>query len=437
MTLHSWRGHAWEPYVPISDITDPRVPVNATVTALPANVYNANFLSVSNTNHSLWTEGDTQYVIWLTSDKRAQVSKRTLPDGAWSTFDLSTITGNPLWVQGGHDSHDHYVVGVDPDGYIHVAGNMHNDPLRAAKSANPGDITSWVSETSMIGTEETSVTYPRFIRSANGGPLFFTYREGGSGSGDQYLNMIEAGGSWQRVGKIIDGVTDSVNAYPGVHVGTDGRLHIAWCWRATSSADTNYDVCYAVRDTDGTWRKADGTAYTLPITPATAEVAVDIAQGADLFNAFGVDTDSNGRPHIAYMSGDGASHSQLYHLTWNGSAWVNTAVTNFQILHVDMGGTIIGHIAPPTLIVDSLDRPFVLLRANGEGRGGTLRVINANTLDETVLVDFEAGEMRWAIDGRAGKLRNELHFLAAPASLDTTENTDVLGAVVSVDLAAL
>ena len=43
--------------------------------------------------------------------------------------------------------------------------------------------------------------------------------------------------------------------------------------------ETNHDLCYA-RSLDGgkTWQRSDGTAYQLPITAATAEIAWKIPQ---------------------------------------------------------------------------------------------------------------------------------------------------------------
>jgi hypothetical protein len=76
-----------------------------------------------------------------------------------------------------NDEHNTPSVGIDKDGYIHVAGNMHNDPWYYKVSDNPEDISSF----SLIASDSSrmipgqSITYPFFQRD-NNGVLYISFR---------------------------------------------------------------------------------------------------------------------------------------------------------------------------------------------------------------------------------------------------------------------
>ena len=71
-------------------------------------------------------------------------------------------------------------------GYIHVSGNMHASALVYFRSTAPYAIDSLKSE-AMVGSNESSVTYPVFIIGPSGQLIYF-YRDGTSGNGKQIFN---------------------------------------------------------------------------------------------------------------------------------------------------------------------------------------------------------------------------------------------------------
>jgi hypothetical protein len=79
----------------------------------------------------------------------------------------------------------YYVIAVDAQGYIHVAGNTDDAPLRYIRSTAPDDITTWTAP-GMVGDREDSVGYPRFV--TVGYELLFDYRDGSDADGDWVLN---------------------------------------------------------------------------------------------------------------------------------------------------------------------------------------------------------------------------------------------------------
>ncbi|MHC4253021.1 MAG: BNR-4 repeat-containing protein, partial [Planctomycetota bacterium] len=118
---------------------------------------------------------------------------------------------------------------------------------------------------------ESRATYPRFLSNPPA-PLHFIYRQGGSGSGDTYLQRYDAAThTWRRLGATglfsrrgtypAWGNSTSRNAYLNdVLLDPDGRLHATWCYRETSRTwASNHDLHYAYTDDGGgTWRNNAG-----------------------------------------------------------------------------------------------------------------------------------------------------------------------------------
>ena len=102
------------------------------------------------------------------------VASRNLDSAEWTK---KTLPSRLHW-----DSHNYVVIGIDQEGYIHVSGNMHADPIVYFRSEKPYDVTSLVAISSMVGTEEDRVTYPQFFNTKSG-DLLYSYRIGGSGHG--------------------------------------------------------------------------------------------------------------------------------------------------------------------------------------------------------------------------------------------------------------
>ena len=313
----------------------------AAISALPFDADRERGNSGAFVQDNLWTEGEIQYAVWVRPSGTAVVGKRRLPDGPWSTFDLSRIEGNPLALPTADDAHNVYAVAVDQAGYIHLAGNMHTNPLRYVRSERPEDITSWVIGR-MTGSEESSMTYPVFVRRGDG-TLLFLYRDGTSGDGDVYLNAWQASERrWRRVSRLLDGRASGENPYLH-HVAVDGRgrIHVMYEWRAAADRVTTSDLSYA-RSSDGgrTWERSDGTPLKPPITHARSELALDTeASGSGLLNQGGLEADRLGRPHAAVLV-DG----ELRHVWHDGRSWSDervplpaTAITRPSLLTSDAG----------------------------------------------------------------------------------------------------
>jgi hypothetical protein len=283
---------------------------------------------------TLWTHGGYQYAVFISSDARVIAAKRQLPDGSWSTYDTGKTVSST-------DLHCGAVLGVDPNGYIHVFYGFHNSPVSGhyMVSTNPGDIAVWTDKTQMTGSNEDSVSYVKCFK--NSSYLFCVYRNGGSGDGEIYLNRYDhASSSWVAVQHpLINPVADVRNPYVSeVAVDNAGVFHIAWTWRENLTWGwVNKNVCYAKSENSGvTWKKSDGSTYTTPITFAASEVIDTADIGDGLINDPRIAVDSSNYPHVTYWRADSEKFLNYFHLWFDGSSWSKNQVTSFKYVREDV-----------------------------------------------------------------------------------------------------
>lgn len=249
----------------------------------------------------------------------------------------------------GWDAHNYVTLAYDRAGFLHVSGNMHTSPLVYARTLQPDDFNSLTQLNRMVGIDESSVTYPRFFTFSNG-DLGFTYRSGRSGNGVELINRFD-GERWKRLlAQPLFGPesgSESVNAYhTGYLADPDGQFHVAWVWRKTRMAETNFNVSYARSQDLQQWTDSDGRALTLPITPATAEVVDPIPPGGGLLNNIKLGFDANGAPVISYLKYDRNGYSQLYHARAKKGGWQIAKATDWQYRWAFSGpGTLVGEIS--------------------------------------------------------------------------------------------
>jgi hypothetical protein len=277
------------------------------------------------------THGERQYAAYYDADARVVIASRTLGQKTWEQT-VTLLTGNIK------DAHNNISIAVDGQGFLHIAWDHHGHPLRYAQGTAAGS-TQFGEKTPMTGQNEANVTYPQFFRLSDGN-LLFLFRDGASGRGNLVVNHYDAKAKqWtQRHANLISG-ENRRNAYWQACVDHRGSIHLAWVWRETGDVATNHDVCYA-RSDDGarTWKRSDGSDYTLPITAATAEIAAPVPQKHELINQTSICADGEGRPIIATYfrpqgspadssAGPGEKVVQYYVIRHDGKAWQTHQVT--------------------------------------------------------------------------------------------------------------
>ena len=276
---------------------------------------------VAGLQHSLFTHLGVQYAAFYAADSTLVLARRPLGSDHWETR-RTQYTGRVA------DAHNSPALVVDGGGTLHVAWDHHNNPLNYARSTAPGSL-ELGPRAPMLGSDESSVTYPAFIR-LRGGDLLFFYRDGRSGRGNLVLNRYSpADSAWTRVhGKLIDGEGER-SAYPSFHYDRRGSLHLAWVWRSSPDVATNHDLAYARSDDDGrTWLSASGAPLPLPLVAATADHALRIPPGSSLMNPPAVSADHAGHPLIAnYWAPAGSSIPQYHLVRHDGKAWSTQTIT--------------------------------------------------------------------------------------------------------------
>jgi hypothetical protein len=294
-----------------------------------------------------------QCVTYYDTLRRMIVASRSLNSHAWTRAVLPTTTS---W-----DSHNYIEMAIDDSGYVHISGNMHNVALIYFRSQKPYSIAAF-DQPGMVGTLESSVTYPVFIQGEDG-KLYFQYRDGGSGSGNTIWNGYNPQTKrWTRITSqgLFNGGGD-VNAYPSNPVlGPDGFFHIIWMWRDTPVANTNHHLSHIKTSDFSSWQTMSGQTLTLPITQSTTGVVADpIASGHGLINMdFWISWDSRNRAILTYHRYDNNNVSQIWNTRWENNAWkiYQTSSWTSYKWNLDLQGSLTHEIAATPIEIDANGR---------------------------------------------------------------------------------
>lgn len=273
---------------------------------------------------ALLTHGEDQFVAFYDKDRQMTLAQRKLNERDWKFVKLPERV---VW-----DSHNYITMIIDSDGYLHVSGNMHVQPLVYFRSQKPLDITT-MKRVKMVGAEEKRTTYPIFFQGPNK-EMLFTYRDGKSGSGNQIYNVYDLKTqTWRRLldTPLIDGEGKS-NAYMnGPILGPDGWYHMCWVWRDANHCETNHDPSYAKSPDMVHWYTSSGSPLKLPITYETAEIIDKIPVRDGLINMnIKMGFDSQNRPIVTYHKFDKDGNTQAYNTRLENGKWKIYQITDWK-----------------------------------------------------------------------------------------------------------
>lgn len=310
------------------------------------------------------THGHTQYVGYYDDQKHVVLAKRELGSDDWQVH-VTQYTGKA------EDAHRGINLGVDGQGFLHVAWDHHGNPLHYARSIEPGSL-QLGEQTPMIGSLEDNVTYPQFFNLPDG-RLLFMYRDGSSGNGNLVIDRYDpATQKWQRLHDVLIDGQGQRNAYWMADVDANGSVHVAWVWRESWDVATNHDMAYA-RSNDGgeTWVNSKGQPYTLPINASTCEYAMRIPQKHELINQTSIAADAKGRPYICtYFRSDGSNVPQFQLIYNDGEKWLHQQVgRRTQAFSLSGGGTKRIPISRPQIAVSQGEKPTVHVVYRDQERG--------------------------------------------------------------------
>lgn len=286
------------------------------------------------------TRDGMQYVAYYDANGQMTVAGRRLESDKWT---YKKLDDKIMW-----DSHNYISMGMDSEGYLHVSGNMHGAHLRYYRSAKPGDVSSLVGVHKMVGSQEKSVTYPRFFNGVSG-ELFFMYRDGSSGQGNTLIDRYDPKTrTWSRIGDkpILDGegLMNAYNCLPKHD--SRGVYHLAWVWRDTGDAVTNHDLSYArtVGSDLASWCTSGRKPLPLPITLSTGEIIDPLPIRSGLRNNMQLSFDAQDRPMVTYVEYNPkpTSVTQIYVMRLEASGWKRYQTTNWTDTDEYSGGGTIG-----------------------------------------------------------------------------------------------
>ncbi len=293
----------------------------------------------------LYTHGKRQYIAYYNADRQTVLGQRNLTD---DKFDLHVLPATTRETAGGTstvvgwDSHNFLTLGIDKEGYIHLSGNVHVNPLTYFRSKKPNDISEMQQIFEMVGTEEKRTTYPHFMLTKEG-ELLYHYRDGGSGNGNEIYNIYNCETkSWQRL--LDTPLTDGqglMNAYQSQPtLMKDGWYHMYWVWRDTPDCSTNHDLSYMKSPDLKNWFDAFGAPISMPATLDQKSLIVDPipVEGGIINLAARLVLDKNNHPVFVYHKFDQTGNTQLYVAQIKNNKWEYNSITNWDYRWFFSGG---------------------------------------------------------------------------------------------------
>ena len=293
----------------------------------------------------LYTRGNRQYIAYYNAERRTVVGQRNLNDDKFQLFVLpatSRETAGGTSTVVGWDSHNFLTLGVDKEGFIHLSGNVHVNPLTYFRSKKPNDITTLEQVFEMVGTEEKRTTYPHFMLTKEG-EMLYHYRDGGSGDGNEIYNIYNTETkTWKRL--LDTPLTDGqglMNAYQTQpEMMKDGWYHMYWVWRDTPDCSTNHDLSYMKSPNLKDWFDAFGNPIKLPATLDQKSLIVDPipVEGGIINLAAKMVLDEKNNPVFVYHKFDEKGFTQLYSAQIQGKKWIYKQITNWDYRWFFSGG---------------------------------------------------------------------------------------------------
>ncbi len=378
--------------------------------------------------NSVVSDDRFQFASWYDSLGFVIVARRLVGTTDWEKR-KTRMKGNV------NDAHNIISIILDGEGFLHLAWDHHNGPLKYCGSIEPGGM-EFTEVQPMVGElEDNHVTYPEFYKMPDG-DLLFAYRYGGSGRGNMVLNRYSVSDQrWRRVSdNLIDGEGER-NAYWQMCVDSHGTIHLSWVWRETWDVFTNHDLCYA-RSLDGgkSWQSSSGEQLNVPINADNAEYAIHIAQGSSLINQTSITADQNGQPFItSYWTPQGEEVPQFFVVFLQNGKWDISRVTD-RTLPFSLNGEGSRRIPisrPQVLVAEKQNKVHVLFRDKEQNNRICIASAKMNDLpmkwNLRTIPEVEVGQWEPSYDTEMWKKEEKLHlFVQQVGQGEGNENPEEL-----------
>lgn len=293
----------------------------------------------------LYTHGNRQYIAYYNAKRNMVVGQRNLNEDKFHLYVLpatlrETSAGTSTVL--GWDSHNSITIGIDKEGFIHLSGNVHVNPLTYFRSTKPNDISTLEQIFEMTGTEEQRTTYPHFMLTKED-DLLYHYRDGGSGNGNEIYNIYSTETKqWSRMLDVPltdgQGLMNAYQTQPTVM--KDGWYHVYWVWRNTPDCSTNHDLSYMKSPDLKNWYNAFGEPVKMPATLDNKSLIVDPipVEGGIINLAAKLCLDDNNNPVFVYHKFDEKGNTQFFTAQIQDKKWVYRQITNWDYRWYFSGG---------------------------------------------------------------------------------------------------
>ncbi len=244
------------------------------------------------------------------------------------------------------DAHRNPTLLVDETGCLTVFYGAHGHPTRVLRSSRPFDTSAWTAR-----PEIPQTTYPQPWQLVSG-QLFVSYRGGkiSQEPGWRFQTSSDGARSWTTPTDLVTFPGCSIYAVTVAESGALPRkVHIAWSRLGGGSEEEirtkhlwarRYDIYYAASEDWGqTWRRSDGSPYSLPIGEETADRIYDCGtRGVWLKD---IQVDPTGRPRILFNDADPFTYESQWKVAClNAGGWAFSDVTKSDHMYDD-GGLVI------------------------------------------------------------------------------------------------
>lgn len=318
-------------------------------------------------HHGILTHDNFQFTAFYDSNEQLRVVKRC----------LITNRINHHVIEGKYnvkDAHNSISLGIDKNGYLHIAYDHHVNDLSYRRSDQPMDIENWSETLKMTGVRETRVTYPTFLINPVDKSLLFLYRVGGSIKGKACMKLYNA--STQQWSDLPDCILSGFDQSPWTsnpywnHPAFDdnGRMHLSYAWRNhfIDGIINNLGIDYTYSENNGLyWHTTKGYQLRTPITQVNSEKVWAVPAGANLINQTSMAIDSHGRPHIVYYANDINDIPQYQHLWFDGKKWKNSVISyRTEKFLLTGAGTLKIPISRPEIVINEENIVYIIFRGD-------------------------------------------------------------------------
>jgi hypothetical protein len=212
------------------------------------------------------------------------------------------------------------------DNRILAFASAHNGAgLYTYLSSNPNDVSAFGAETdidSSVGRSGYSYTNPVQLTGEANSPINLHFRAADGSSVNQYYytRSTDQGATWSSATKLLSNTGDNAQFPPYVKiVRLSATKYGIFCTDGHPDFTATNSIYYFEYESNA-FKKIDGTALTLPITPAThlSKVYDGTTNRAWIWDCA---ADGSGRPVCVYVVFNSASDFRYRRAAWNGSSW--------------------------------------------------------------------------------------------------------------------